>query len=63
MDNYKTTLETERLTLRPPTMDDFEAFHSWGSNPVTGTGFALIPALIAAAATAAAKTKKKVTVK
>jgi RimJ/RimL family protein N-acetyltransferase len=27
------TLETERLILRPLTMDDFEAVHSWGSNP------------------------------
>jgi RimJ/RimL family protein N-acetyltransferase len=33
MDNYKTTLETERLTLRPPAADDFAAFHAWGSNP------------------------------
>jgi len=33
MDNYKTTLETERLILRLPTLDDFEAFHSWGGNP------------------------------
>ncbi len=27
------TLETERLVLRPLTSDDFEAVHSWGSNP------------------------------
>jgi RimJ/RimL family protein N-acetyltransferase/predicted thioesterase len=33
MDNYKTTLETERLLLRPLTTDDFVAVHSWGSNP------------------------------
>jgi RimJ/RimL family protein N-acetyltransferase/predicted thioesterase len=26
-------LETERLILRPLTADDFEAAHSWGSNP------------------------------
>jgi RimJ/RimL family protein N-acetyltransferase/predicted thioesterase len=32
MDNYKTMLETERLTLRPPMPDDFEAFHSWCSD-------------------------------
>ncbi|MCL2049380.1 MAG: GNAT family N-acetyltransferase [Defluviitaleaceae bacterium] len=33
MKNHKTTLETKRLLLRPLTMDDFEAAHSWGSNP------------------------------
>lgn len=33
MDNYKTALETERLILRQPTIGDFEAFHSWCSNP------------------------------
>jgi ribosomal-protein-alanine N-acetyltransferase len=27
------TLETERLILRPLTLDDFDAVHSWGSNP------------------------------
>ncbi|MCL2402205.1 MAG: GNAT family N-acetyltransferase [Oscillospiraceae bacterium] len=26
-------LETERLILRPPMPDDFDAFHSWGGNP------------------------------
>jgi len=26
-------LTTKRLTLRPLTVDDFEAVHSWGSNP------------------------------
>ena len=29
----KTKLETERLILRPLTPDDFEAVHSWVSNP------------------------------
>ena len=29
----KEVLETERLILRPLTPDDFEAVHSWGSNP------------------------------
>ena len=29
---YKEILDTERLILRPPTIDDFEAFHSWCSN-------------------------------
>ncbi|MCL2864741.1 MAG: GNAT family N-acetyltransferase [Lachnospiraceae bacterium] len=29
----ETTLETERLILRPLTTDDFKAAHSWGSNP------------------------------
>jgi len=33
MDNYKTRLETDRLILRPPKMDDFGAFHSWCSDP------------------------------
>ena len=33
MTNYKSTLETERLILRLPTADDFEAFHSWAGNP------------------------------
>lgn len=33
MPDYKATLETERLILRLPVPDDFEAFHSWGSNP------------------------------
>lgn len=27
------TLQTQRLILRPLTMDDFEAVYSWGSNP------------------------------
>ena len=27
-------LETERLILRPLTVNDFEAVHSWGSNPI-----------------------------
>jgi len=27
------TLETKRLILRPLTPDDFEAVHSWASNP------------------------------
>ncbi|MDD2268692.1 MAG: GNAT family N-acetyltransferase [Eubacteriales bacterium] len=27
------TLETKRLILRPLTLDDFEAVHSWASNP------------------------------
>ena len=31
--NYKEILETERLILRPLTLDDFEAVHSWASNP------------------------------
>jgi RimJ/RimL family protein N-acetyltransferase len=30
---YREQLTTERLTLRPLTPDDFEAVHSWGSNP------------------------------
>ena len=30
--NYN-TLETERLILRPLTTADFDAVHSWGSNP------------------------------
>ena len=29
----KTELETKRLILRPLTPDDFEAVHSWASNP------------------------------
>ena len=33
MSNLKPTLETKRLLLRPPTPDDFLAYHSWGSNP------------------------------
>ena len=33
MNNYKTRLETDRLILRPPKIDDFGAFHSWCSNP------------------------------
>ena len=33
MFDYKATLETERLVLRPLATDDFEAAHSWGSNP------------------------------
>ena len=33
MANLKTTLETERLILRLPLADDFEAFHSWCGNP------------------------------
>ena len=33
MSNNKSTLETERLILRLPIADDFEAFHSWASNP------------------------------
>jgi RimJ/RimL family protein N-acetyltransferase len=28
------TLETERLILRRFTPDDFDAVHSWGSNPM-----------------------------
>jgi len=31
--NLKTTLETPRLILRTPTIDDLDAFYSWGSNP------------------------------
>jgi len=31
--NYKDTLETKRLILRPLTTDDFTAVHSWASNP------------------------------
>jgi len=31
--NNKSTLVTERLILRLPIADDFEAFHSWASNP------------------------------
>ena len=31
--NYIETLETERLILRPLTIQDFEAVHSWASNP------------------------------
>ena len=31
---YKSTLETQRLILRPLCMDDFDAVHAWGSNPV-----------------------------
>ena len=27
-------LETDRLILRPLTVNDFEAVHSWGSNPI-----------------------------
>ena len=30
---FKNMLETERLILRPLTTDDFEAVHSWASNP------------------------------
>ncbi|MDR1531683.1 MAG: GNAT family N-acetyltransferase [Clostridiales bacterium] len=30
---YKNTLETERLILRPLTVGDFEAAHSWAGNP------------------------------
>lgn len=30
---FKNTLETERLILRPLNTDDFEAVHSWASNP------------------------------
>ena len=30
---YKNILETKRLILRPLTSDDFEAVHSWASNP------------------------------
>ena len=30
---YKNTLETKRLLLRPLTMEDFEAVHSWAGNP------------------------------
>ena len=30
---YKKTLETKRLILRPLTIDDFEAVHSWASDP------------------------------
>ncbi len=30
----KTELETKRLILRPLTSDDFEAVHSWASNPI-----------------------------
>jgi RimJ/RimL family protein N-acetyltransferase len=29
----KETLETKRLILRTPTIDDFDAVHSWASNP------------------------------
>ncbi len=31
--DMKFELETKRLILRPLTMDDFDAVHSWGSNP------------------------------
>jgi RimJ/RimL family protein N-acetyltransferase/ADP-ribose pyrophosphatase YjhB (NUDIX family) len=31
--NYKDTLETKRLIMRPLTTDDFEAVHSWASHP------------------------------
>lgn len=31
--NYKDRLQTQRLIYRPPTIDDFEAVHSWASNP------------------------------
>lgn len=31
--NYKDTLETGRLILRPLTIEDFDAVHSWASNP------------------------------
>jgi len=30
---YKETLKTERLILRPFTIEDFDAAHSWGGNP------------------------------
>jgi RimJ/RimL family protein N-acetyltransferase len=30
---YKDTLETERLILRPLVIEDFDAVHSWASNP------------------------------
>lgn len=30
---YKNTLQTERLLLRPLSVADFEAAHSWASNP------------------------------
>ena len=30
---HKTTLETKRLLLRLPIISDFDAFHSWCSNP------------------------------
>lgn len=33
MDNYKTTLETERLILRQPAIEDLEAFQAWCGNP------------------------------
>jgi len=32
-DDAVRTIETERLILRPLTMEDFEVVHSWGSNP------------------------------
>lgn len=31
--NYKDTLETERLILRKPASDDYEAFQKWCGNP------------------------------
>ncbi len=31
--NYKDTLETKRLILRPLSIDDLAAVHSWASNP------------------------------
>lgn len=31
---YRNTLETKRLILRPLSMDDFAAVHSWASNPL-----------------------------
>ena len=33
MPNTKNSLETKRLLLRPPTLDDFSAYHSWAANP------------------------------
>lgn len=33
MPTYKDSLETERLILRPLIIDDFDAVHSWASNP------------------------------
>ena len=32
--NYKNTLETKRLILRPFCHDDFNAVHSWAGNPI-----------------------------
>jgi len=41
--NYREQLETERLILRLPTLDDADAYYSWGSDPENVRYMAWVP--------------------